>query len=463
MDRRANQRIPLRKDAANDAIEARKRNAQDPARVQQVMRLANPEGHVVHVLQNVTHQNDGETLFELRFLEPRVQRLETERMRRNPPLVSRRFERGHTKAASQCLLREESVPATNIQKRARKVGWKHRVDALEDPPGVNGRSWRRTLALEDGFRRFVARIAMPALCVHGSQLSGRRTRADERVVALAAALDEILDVACPFRSPETWLATANGARIAHGFVSPMGSDRRVPVLANSATCCAACSSTLRSIILPIRFGQVPVVDPRTPVKEAQSKWRAPTRGRRAEQPGSNKKYGRRARKRGYSAHGGIVTEKPIGTRRPKVALVAAAGGHLTELLALRSAFDDLDHFFVLNEPTDFPTHGATVYTVAHAERDWRTALNLWEFARIFRRERPTVMLSTGSGIAVPAAIVARTLGARVVFVETVAAVTRPTLTAVLMQYHADVLISQWPRVADQLQDSQCVGSLFECS
>jgi hypothetical protein len=149
------------------------------------------------------------------------------------------------------------------------------------------------------------------------------------------------------------------------------------------------------------------------------------------------------------------------TRRPKVALVAAAGGHLTELLALRATFEDLDHFFVLNEPVDLGA--AKVYRVAHAERDWRTALNVLEFARIFGRERPTVMLSTGSGIAVPAAIVARAMGTRVVFLETVAAVTRPTLTAILMQYYADVLISQWPRVAEQLQDCVCVGSLFECS
>lgn len=149
---------------------------------------------------------------------------------------------------------------------------------------------------------------------------------------------------------------------------------------------------------------------------------------------------------------------------PKIALVSSVGGHLTELLALREAYEACPHFYVFNDVTQFtPPPGVRVHTVAHAERDWRVAWNLWEFARIFREERPDVMLSTGAGPAVPAALVARAMGVRVVFVESVAAVERPTLTGLLMQPWADALFVQWPRLLDQLEGSLCRGSIFGSS
>lgn len=151
-------------------------------------------------------------------------------------------------------------------------------------------------------------------------------------------------------------------------------------------------------------------------------------------------------------------------RTPKVALVSSVGGHLTELLALRSAYEDLPHFYVFNDVTQFsPPEGVPVYTVAHAERDLRVLWNVIEFARIFLREWPTVMLSTGAGPAIPAAVVAKMMGARVVYVETIAAVREPTLTGVLMQGLADALYVQWPELREKLRGSLYCGNLFGSS
>lgn len=148
----------------------------------------------------------------------------------------------------------------------------------------------------------------------------------------------------------------------------------------------------------------------------------------------------------------------------KVALVSSVGGHLTELLALRSAYEDLPHFYVFNDETQFtPPEGVAVYTVAHAERDARVLWNLVEFARIFAKERPTVMLSTGAGPAVPAALVAKAMGIRVVYVETVAATEKPTLTGRLMQPLADAFFVQWPSLLAKLKGSRHCGSIFGSS
>ena len=148
----------------------------------------------------------------------------------------------------------------------------------------------------------------------------------------------------------------------------------------------------------------------------------------------------------------------------KVALVSSVGGHLTDLLALRAAYEDLPHFYVFNDRTQFtPPEGIAVYTVEHAERDARVLWNLVEFARIFLRERPTVMLSTGAGLAVPAAIVAKAMGIRVVYVETSSATEKLSLTGILMQPLADAFFVHWPALASKVKGGRYCGGVFGLS
>lgn len=152
------------------------------------------------------------------------------------------------------------------------------------------------------------------------------------------------------------------------------------------------------------------------------------------------------------------------TKSPRLALVSSVGGHLTELLSLRAAYEGWPHFFVFNDKTQFtPPADIPVYTITHAERDFGTiTTNVVEVLRIFRRERPTVMLTTGAGPAVSAALVARMLGIRVVFVETVAAARRPSLTGVLMESLAHASFVQWPGLAAE-RPERWKGNIFGSS
>src|SRR6266853_1162966 len=101
----------------------------------------------------------------------------------------------------------------------------------------------------------------------------------------------------------------------------------------------------------------------------------------------------------------------------KVCIVSSCGGHLAEVRALSPAFEQMDHFFVLNDHAILPPEIArrTQY-IRHSERDWVTLINLFEAWRILRRERPDVILSTGAGPAVPFALVGKLLRIPSVFV-----------------------------------------------
>ena len=150
-------------------------------------------------------------------------------------------------------------------------------------------------------------------------------------------------------------------------------------------------------------------------------------------------------------------------RKPRIGLVSSVGGHLTELLCLRSSYEEYEHFYISNDVTQFaPPDGVRVHTIAHAERDLRVVSNVAEVLRIFRVERPTVMLTTGAGPGLSAAVAARILGVRVVFVETVAAVERPSLTGILMEPLANAYFVQWPELA-QGKPERWQGNIFGCS
>ena len=129
----------------------------------------------------------------------------------------------------------------------------------------------------------------------------------------------------------------------------------------------------------------------------------------------------------------------------KVCIVSSCGGHLTEVRCLRPAYVSHEHFYVLNDRVLLPAdmEGRT-YFIAHSERDWRFLLNLWEAFRILRRERPHLILSTGAGPVVPLALVGRFLfGARVIFVETITRIERPSWTGRIMYRLAHDFFYQW--------------------
>ena len=128
---------------------------------------------------------------------------------------------------------------------------------------------------------------------------------------------------------------------------------------------------------------------------------------------------------------------------------------------LRPAFAQYSHFYVLNNEVRVPEdmQGRTWF-ITHSERDWKLLLNLWEAWRILRQERPTVILSTGAGPAVPFALVGRLLfGVHVIYVETITRISRPSLTGRFMYWLAHEFFYQHRSLAKYFPRGRYGGSL----
>jgi UDP-N-acetylglucosamine:LPS N-acetylglucosamine transferase len=65
---------------------------------------------------------------------------------------------------------------------------------------------------------------------------------------------------------------------------------------------------------------------------------------------------------------------------------------------------------------------------------------------ILLREKPKLIVSTGSEIAIPAFYLAKLFGAKTIFIESVTRVIQPTGTGKIVYPVADVFLVQWERL-----------------
>lgn len=150
-------------------------------------------------------------------------------------------------------------------------------------------------------------------------------------------------------------------------------------------------------------------------------------------------------------------------RRLRICLVSSVGGHFRELLQLQPVYGAYGHFYVVNDEMR-PAEGIAVrmIRITHAERSWRQLWNFVEAARILRRLRPDLILTTGASPAVVFGLLARWWRIPLVYVEGSYAVERPTLTGWLV-YHlrlATLFLYQWPMLARHYPRAKYAGLIF---
>jgi len=138
----------------------------------------------------------------------------------------------------------------------------------------------------------------------------------------------------------------------------------------------------------------------------------------------------------------------------RLLLIASSGGHIFEMFCLRSFWEDKDRFWVTFQTSD-ATHllrnEREVYWAAHpTSRNVPNLLrNLALAVRLLIRNRPDMILSTGSGVAVPFLWFARVLGIRTVFVESITRITELSLSARLVKPFVTKMLVQWPELVDR--------------
>jgi len=127
----------------------------------------------------------------------------------------------------------------------------------------------------------------------------------------------------------------------------------------------------------------------------------------------------------------------------KICLTCSHGGHLTEILQLMDAFEGNDVFFITYEGVR-SSELAKKYTMKNLGMNpLRFLLSVPKVFGILLREKPDLIVSTGSEIAIPVFYAAKVLRIKTMFIESLCRVEEPSMTGKIVYLVSDVFLVQW--------------------
>ncbi|HEY4261273.1 MAG TPA: hypothetical protein VGM98_13995 [Schlesneria sp.] len=136
--------------------------------------------------------------------------------------------------------------------------------------------------------------------------------------------------------------------------------------------------------------------------------------------------------------------------RRKILAISSRGGHWIQLLRLRPAFEGSDVVFVTTEPEyQSMVEGAQFRVITEATRNEKLRMlkMLMQIFWIFLRERPTAVVTTGAAPGYFAVRLGKLLGAKTLWIDSIANAEELSLSGRLASKHADVTLTQWSHLA----------------
>ena len=150
------------------------------------------------------------------------------------------------------------------------------------------------------------------------------------------------------------------------------------------------------------------------------------------------------------------------TRRVKVLLVASGGGHWVQLMRIASAFSEHERVYVTTlRGCESDVGGARLHLVNDASR-WNRFGLVKLAARLMLlllRERPDVVVSTGAAPGYFAVRFGKLLGARTVWLDSIANGEQLSLCGERVGPYADLWLTQWQHLS-RLDDPQYCGAVL---
>jgi UDP-N-acetylglucosamine:LPS N-acetylglucosamine transferase len=137
----------------------------------------------------------------------------------------------------------------------------------------------------------------------------------------------------------------------------------------------------------------------------------------------------------------------------KVLFISSTGGHLAELLQLKSMFSKYD-YHIITEKTksnlklreEFPNRvNYLIYgTKAHIlSYPFKLLTNCFISLYLYIKIRPKVIVTTGAHTAGPMCCIGKIFGSKIIYIETFANIHTKTITGRLIYHFADAFIVQW--------------------
>ena len=157
----------------------------------------------------------------------------------------------------------------------------------------------------------------------------------------------------------------------------------------------------------------------------------------------------------------------------KVMFISSTGGHLDELLQLKSLFDKYD-YHIITEKTksnlslkdkyknkvSFLVYGTYTTKLNRIVYPFKLLFNTFKSLLLYIKIRPNVIISTGAHTAGPMCLIGHVFGSKIIYIETFANSTSKSRTGSIVYKFADLFIVQWESMLDVYPNAVYGGWIF---
>lgn len=157
-------------------------------------------------------------------------------------------------------------------------------------------------------------------------------------------------------------------------------------------------------------------------------------------------------------------------KNKKILFVASTGGHLNELLQLKSMFSKYD-FHLITEKTksnmylrdkykdkvDYLVYGTKDHIFIYP---FKLLYNSFKSLFLFFKIRPDYVITTGVHTAGPICLISKFFGSKIIYIETFANITTKTVTGKLLYPFSDLFVVQWESLLKLYPDAVYGGWIF---
>ena len=134
----------------------------------------------------------------------------------------------------------------------------------------------------------------------------------------------------------------------------------------------------------------------------------------------------------------------------RVLALASGGGHWVQLMRIRSALDGSELFYGSSrDPKPREIGPAAYFYIPEANRDTPIKMirSFFRIVTIVFHIRPDIVISTGAAPGAIAIAVAKMIGARTIWIDSIANVQRLSMSGRLVRPFADLWLTQWEHLA----------------
>lgn len=153
-------------------------------------------------------------------------------------------------------------------------------------------------------------------------------------------------------------------------------------------------------------------------------------------------------------------------KNKKVCFAASTGGHFEQLMMLKPLMEKYNSF-IITEETSYRVdiEEKEIYYLKQTNRREiffliNLIINIIQSIKIYIKEKPDIVITTGVLSMIPISLIAKICKKKLIYIESFAIVSKPTLTGRLLYKFADRFYVQWESMLDLYKNAIYLGGLY---